>query len=68
MQYDWAHTSALYATMINVNRYSGPPIPIDCLVPQKEEAKNQKDGREIITDPEIKKAVWKKVLEQNHGN
>lgn len=77
IRYDWTQTSAILATIINVNRASGEPVPLDEFVPKSQEerereAEERSHSEENRANIESLKAFMRRTYKQpekpNNGN
>ena len=59
VRYDWIHASAIIATLINVNRVKGAPVPLDAFVPPQTGEKALE--KEVITDYQTKVEIGKQL-------
>lgn len=57
-----ARTSAICATILNVNRYDGEPVPLDFMVPKDPDEPKAEYAPDVITDPEEKKRIFQQLF------
>ena len=65
-RYDWGHTSAILATLINLQKASGDIIPLNAFIPGGDKPEKVSE-EEIITDPELKRQLRGRIHDMFAG-
>ncbi len=67
VRYDWAHTSALLATILNVNRVGGNAVTFDAFVPKTEEEREaERVEKEKTPENQAAKEEFLNYLRRNY--